>query len=118
MTLFRSGDFTLHSGGKSDWIIDCQTLSDDDYETLARLAIRAVGRFGAVEGVPRGGIKFAAALKRYVMVSGPLLIADDVLTTGASMEDVRRGRVAIGVVIFARGPCPDWVEPLFTANIR
>lgn len=43
-----------------------------------------------------------------------LLIAEDVVTTGASIERHRAGRDALGVAIFARGACPDWVFPLFT----
>jgi hypothetical protein len=47
----------------------------------------------------------------------PHLIVDDVLTTGASMEAARAklwpGSLPLGVVIFARGPCPDWVWPIF-----
>jgi len=69
-------------------------------------------KFGAVEGVPSGGLRFAEALRQY-QSAGPLLIADDVLTTGASMELHRAGRDALGVVIFARGPCPAWVAPKF-----
>ena len=46
---------------------------------------------------------------------GDMLIVDDVLTTGASMEHERArcsGRT-IGVVLFARGPCPEWIHPVF-----
>lgn len=72
-----------------------------------------MGAVGAVEGVPRGGLRLAEAC-RELATSGPLLIADDVCTTGASMEEHRRGRSAVGLVIFTRGPTPDWVMPLFT----
>lgn len=62
--------------------------------------------------MPRGGLRLAEALKLYV-TEGALLIVDDVLTTGASMEEFRNGREALGAVIFARGHCPSWVVPLF-----
>ncbi len=68
--------------------------------------------FGDVEGVPRGGINFAHALRKYA-TTGPLLIAEDVVTTGGSMERFRNGRDATGVAIFSRGSHPDWVKPLF-----
>lgn len=48
------------------------------------------------------------------------LIVDDVLTTGGSMEIARHnylvanpGSDVLGAVVFARGPCPDWITPLF-----
>jgi orotate phosphoribosyltransferase len=44
------------------------------------------------------------------------LIVDDVLTTGKSMEEMRKKHsnvLTIGVVLFARGKCPKWVEPIF-----
>jgi hypothetical protein len=52
-------------------------------------------------------------LQPYV-TSGPVLIADDVCTTGASMEEARAGRDCIGVVAFTRGSIPAWVTSLFT----
>lgn len=113
VTLFQAGSVMLHSGQVSDFKIDCDVLSDADLETLARLIAERCGPFGAVEGVPRGGLRLASALMPHA-TTGRLLIVDDVLTTGASMEQQRAERDAIGAVIFARGPCPSWVTPLFT----
>lgn len=114
MNLFKYGALTLHSGAKSMWKIDCDALTDDDLKTLAFMLTAIVPEFGSVEGVPRGGLRLAAALQEYV-TKGPVLIVDDVLTTGASMN-VQRGdrHDAIGAVLFARGPVPLWVFPLFT----
>lgn len=49
-----------------------------------------------------------------------LLIVDDVLTTGRSMEDARRANSAyrhmddvIGAVIFARAKPAPWIKPVF-----
>lgn len=44
------------------------------------------------------------------------VIVDDVLTTGESMEEMRLhySSRTIGVVLFARGKCPDWVTPIFS----
>ena len=113
--LVQMGDFTLHGGGRSRWLIDCDALTDDDLAALADVAARVLPPFSAVEGVPRGGLRFAEALRAHVYPpSGALLIADDVWTTGASMERQRAGRhAAYGVVLFARGVPPWWVSALF-----
>ena len=110
--LFQSGSFALHSGGLSNWKIDCDALSDADIETLALMIAEEVGDFGTVEGVPSGGLRLSRVLAVHVS-EGPLLIVDDVLTTGESMEEQRADREAVGAVIFARGMCPSWVTPLF-----
>ena len=112
--LFQSGAFALHSGELSNWRIDCDALTDADIETLALVVAEGVGDFGTVEGVPKGGLRLAKALEVYAQ-GGSLLIVDDVLTTGASMEEQRAGREAVGAVIFARGECPAWVTPLFSS---
>ena len=120
--LFRKGHFTLHGGEETWFKIDCDALSDEDLDTLALLAAEdeRIGTFFKVEGVPSGGLRFAKALERYALsqyadAQNPrVLIVDDVLTTGGSMEDQRAGRERCqGVVIFARDKCPDWVVPLF-----
>jgi hypothetical protein len=115
--LFQRGQFTLHSGATSDFKIDCDALTDEDWAALAQEAAKVLPPFGVVIGVPTGGIKFAAALEAYKAEGAErVLIADDVLTTGRSMEEKRSGWAVetIGVVAFARGPVPDWITPLFT----
>lgn len=123
MSLFQSGDFTLHSGQKSNFKIDCDALTDEDIEHLAlQFAWRL--RFEEIVGIPRGGLRLAAALEKYAGIMGPLLIVDDVLTTGASMEAKRQEILAkdpdmpiIGAVIFSRMvPPPSWITPLFVMN--
>ena len=113
--LFQFGDFTLHSGQRTDWKIDCDALTDSDIETLAKIISQRF-RFSRVEGVSTGGLRLAKALENYCSLRERLLIVDDVLTTGASMEKQRAGREATGVVIFARGDCPAWVTALFQAS--
>lgn len=114
--LFRLGAFTLASGGTTRFKIDCDALTAEDWEALAALAADCLPPFGAVEGVPTGGLAFADALRPYA-TGGPLLIADDVLTTGSSMERLRGSRETIGVVAFSRAPywapTPRWITPLF-----
>ena len=113
MNLFQQGSFILHSGSTSGWKIDCDALTNDDWETLA-LMISEKCRFGNVIGIPRGGIKLAKALEQYV-TEGETLIVDDVLTTGGSMEKERQqcSGTPIGFVVFARNECPDWISTLF-----
>lgn len=113
VTLFQTGAFILHSGEDSAFKIECDALTDHDWATLARLIVTRVPPFGEVEGVASGGLQLAAELEVYA-TEGPLLIVDDVLTVGTSMERQRAGREAIGAVVFARQECPDWITPLFT----
>lgn len=119
--LFTKQDIILHSGGKSDFKIECDDLSDASIETLAYLVSKQM-EFNEVYGVPRGGLRFAEALKPYCSddVSN-VLIVDDVLTTGNSMETfavkINKGqeytRQLDGVVIFARQECPYWIKSIF-----
>ena len=125
MNLFQTGFFKLHSGTASNFKIDCDALTDEDINTIALQLVQRLPKFRAVEGVPQGGLRLAEAMQKYtytsqsdsglfVEIGWPLLIVDDVYTTGGSMEEYRAGRVdTIGAVIFARKPTPHWVTPLF-----
>lgn len=121
MALFKPGDFTAHSGITLPWKVNCDALTYKDWECVASIASALIGPFGNVEGVPLGGFEFAEALREYSFHTSPsetryteLLIVDDVLTTGDSMNRWRGGRKATGIVLFARGTCPDWVTPIWT----
>jgi hypothetical protein len=111
--LFQLGDFILHAGAKSRFKVDCDVLDSSDLECIAYLLSLRLPAFGSVEGVPTGGLRLAEKMKKY-LTAGPLLIVDDVLTTGKSMNVQRDGRLAIGAVIFARGIFPSWITPLWT----
>lgn len=112
MNLFKIGEFTLHSGKKSNFKIDCDALTDDDLETFATLISNNLD-WNIVIGVPTGGEALANKLVQYNNPeSTNVLIVDDVLSTGDSMEQYHFEQ-SIGVVIFARGPCPDWITPIF-----
>ena len=109
------GQFVAHSGGILDYKIECDSLSDRDIEGVAGALALMLSEFGSVEGVPRGGLRLAKALEPFA-TKGPLLIVDDVCTTGASLEAHRAGRDAIGAVIFNRGHLPSWCRALFHTN--
>ena len=126
--LIRYGWFQTHSGLQLPYKIDCDALSDGTIDELAKV-IAWKFAFGRVIGVPTGGLRLARACERYVDrnvdATGryyPTLIVDDVLTTGASMNEMRsevnrnEPTVPIGFVIFNRAPCPKWVWPFFTVN--
>jgi len=116
--LINFGWFASHSNRRLPWKIDCDALTDHAITAIAQI-IRGRFAFGGVYGVPSGGTRLANALESRLTPEYPLLIVDDVLTTGKSMNDARQ-RVGmpntIGVVIFARGLCPNWVWPIFSVN--
>ncbi len=121
--LFQQGLFQLSSGLYSFWKIDCDSLDIDDWSTLAQLLTERLPEFGSVQWVPSGGAPLAEAMSSYI-TKGPVLICDDVWTTGGSMKRHRaslgeQGRDAIGAVVFARTPLASWdswVTPLFTLS--
>lgn len=114
MNLFRQGNFTLSGGSKSKWKIDCDALTEEDWNTLAAMAVEILPPFNAVIGIMRGGVPFANALKEHCKPEGRVLIADDVLTSGASMEKMRAGfDNPIGIVVFARHSPLPWIHHLF-----
>lgn len=116
--LFVWGNFRSSSGNDLPYKIDADALSDASIKTLARI-IADKYTFRMVHSVPTGGNRLARALGAYLSPEGVDLVVDDVLTTGASMERVKRGIAAdptniLGVVIFARGECPEWVKAFLT----
>lgn len=111
--LFQLKSFTAHSVNILPWKIECDALGLSDWECLAYMVAERVRPFVAVEGVPQGGLILAKCLNKYITRCSSLLIVDDVLTTGSSMEYQRNGRIAQGAVIFARRECPSWVTPIF-----
>lgn len=115
MSIFVKKEFQMHSGGMAHYKIECDALTDEDIETLAWL-IAQKGKFRLVHGVPTGGQRLADALQKYKSPEGVRLIVDDVLTTGASMEAAKAAlgwTDAIGVVLFARNQCANWIRPVF-----
>jgi len=124
-TLFRQIDFISHSGYNLKWKIECDALSDEELDTLASVIARKIqneySRFllKDIIGVPRGGIRIAEKLKDHIGTfeeGTHILLIDDVLTTGQSMEEYKEKYnkyPCIGVVLFARGSPPEWIHPVF-----
>lgn len=125
-TLFEKKEFIMHSGGKGFFKIECDALTHDDVETLALIIAQKIKQFTKsdgwgiknVYGVPNGGSRLANALqRRYWDPHGEhRIIIDDVLTTGNSMIEAKKDLGwdnALGIVVFARGPCPVWITPIF-----
>ena len=121
MTLINCEKFKSHSGLELDFKIDCDYLTDSDIECIAKLIAKRTA-FGHVYGIPRGGMRLEKALKPYHNDNvSTVLVVDDVLTTGQSMEGIRvffeeHGFDVIGWVIFARKTPPEWVNAVFTLN--
>lgn len=121
-TLFKQGEYISHSGQSLPFKIDCDALTDEDIECIAEY-ISLNTEFGVVEGIPNGGVRLENALDKYAIHEAPTyyLVVDDVLTTGASMEEYKSRIIKynvhpddiVGWVIFARSEPPDWVHAMF-----
>lgn len=127
MALFNYGHFTLHSGQESNFLIDANALTDNDLHALAATVAPKILPFRKVVGIPNGGLRFAKALEPYAdpNLTAPILIVDDVLTTGASMMAARHQLweedkpAPIGLVIFSRAfPTTRtiWITKLFDVS--
>jgi len=121
---FDINKFTLSSNQRTDFLIDCNSLTSDDWESLANRAAELVGPFGYYHAIPTGGSKFAKCLSEFSTENdNHLLIVDDVYTTGASIYKAKEWlclsgideKFIKGVVVFDRsgGKCLDWITPLF-----
>ena len=120
MNLFQIGTFTSHAGKELHWKIECDALTDEDWECLAKM-ISERTQFGKVYGIPRGGVKLEKALEKYANPKSSVrLVVDDVWTTGKSMmEAMNPGD--LGYVIFAREriifDSNKYVRALFTMDM-
>lgn len=121
MSLFQLGKFISHAGNELDWKIECDALTDDDWECLAKMIADRI-MFHEVVGIPRGGDKLAAALKKYCEPQNDVvtyrLVVDDVWTTGKSMKEFL-DLGDFGYVVFARNQIPAGipVRALFTMDV-
>lgn len=124
--LFQKKRFTMHSGGVSDFKLECDALTRKDYETLAYMVSRKI-QFKKCFGIPRGGLPFEKALKQYENNnSETILIVDDVFTTGGSIIQFKNQLLQDGVinqetdvqviVVFSRGKLLPNVVSIFSLN--
>jgi len=119
--LFKSVDFKSHSGLELKWKIECDALSDPEWFTISQMIMEITSPFKEAIGIPRGGTKLGNLLNQYGTgkKEDPILLVDDVLTTGESMKEFKTKRTwrnpadYIGWVVFARTNTPDWVTALF-----
>lgn len=131
VTLFKRGKFMSHAGLELDFKIECDALTDEDIECVAEYILSKTDFRFIVQGVPRGGNRLAEALEKCAglddcpIPEAPfnMMIVDDVLTTGMSMEKAKAEQPAqvhpddvVGWVIFARSKTPDWVNAVFSLH--
>ena len=127
MKLFQDGDFTSHAGLPLAWKLECDAITDDEWRCIAKMVMDYQERpFFKAVGIPRGGLKFAEAMNEYASgdEKDPIMICDDVFTTGTSMKEFIAENYPNWIsgmgfrwVLFARTPCydhPHHVRALFT----
>lgn len=119
--LFEDGDFISHAGLPLAWKIECDAIRPEEWLTLAKM-IREYEpqKWSKAVGIPRGGVALGNALDAYSTGNpeDPILIADDVYTTGTSFREFKQENYAdtatIEWCIFARTPTSGKTKALFT----
>ena len=115
--------FISHSGILLPFKVECDCFTEEDWDIIADLIGNRI-EFNEVHGIPRGGLLLAERLVEYAKPQTKkkrrVLIVDDVLTTGASMQEyydkLKTDETKVkGVVVFARSRShlPAWVSPVF-----
>ena len=122
--LFTSGDFISHAGLPLKWKIECDAIRPEEWDCLAQMIMDYQKMpFSWVEGIPRGGMSLASALEKYIDPNADDigLVVDDVWTTGTSMREYIKEKHPEKLhnqirrwVVFARKPCDDGTNALFT----
>ena len=120
MTIFVKEDFVSHAGLNLKWKIECDGLTENDWECLALMISEIENRpFSKVVGIPRGGLPLQYAMEKYASGNpdDPVLIVDDVYTTGTSFKEFvdenYKDANIICWVAFARNPTNSQVNALF-----
>ncbi len=121
MDLFQDVDIIGHAGGKLTWKIECDALSDAEWQVLANLILHYEKRpFRVAIGIPTGATALGNILNRHATGErrDPVLVVDDVYTTGTSFREFKEKNYAdehiIQWVCFARKPTTSDVNALFT----
>ena len=121
--LFQEENFKSHSGLDLTWKIEMDALDPEEWKCIAKMIMEVEDRpFCKAVGIPRGGTKLAEYLNEHSTgkEEDSLLIVDDVLTTGGSLDYFadqyfrnRKPKDYFGWVVFARTQPPTWVDALF-----
>ena len=121
MDLFQKKTFTSHSGLELKWKIECDAISDAEWDCFATMIMDyQTEPFSRVVGIPRGGLPLQHALEQYITKGDhPWLVCDDVYTTGTSFREFCTTKDTMWAhkwVVFARKPIPknDGIKALFT----
>jgi len=125
VSLFNKGIFHLFSGRTTDWVIDCNALSQDDWECIRNLVLERHPNFSHVAGVSTNGKRLADLLSSFC-TNGDVLLVDDVLKVNVMhahrlyyrTRQEYHDRDVSGYVIFACVPCPTWVRALWQLDVR
>ena len=120
VALFDDEEFISHAGLKLGWKIEMDALYTDDWRCLAKMIMEYENRpFREAVGIPRGGVRLGQMLDKYSTgnPNDPVLIVDDVYTTGTSFREFIAEQYpnekVICWTIFARNPVTDNVNALF-----
>jgi hypothetical protein len=119
--LFEAGEFTSHAGLKLAWKIECDAIRPEEWLTLAQMIREYEAQpWSRAVGIPRGGVALGRALDKYSTgnPNDPVLIADDVYTTGTSFREYKAEFYAdtatLQWCVFARNPTAGRTKALFT----
>ena len=109
MALFVDEDFISHAGLQLGWKIEMDALYENDWRCLAKMILEYETRsFRKAVGIPRGGKRLGDILNESATGNpdDPVLIVDDVYTTGTSFREFIAENYAddniICWVVFAR----------------
>jgi len=119
--LFQKIDFVSHAGIPMSWKIECDAITLAEWQCLAKMIMEyQKSPFSRAEGIPRGGVALGVALNKYASGNpkDPVLIADDVYTTGTSFKEYCKEHYPNEFVyqwtVFARHQPSNGVKALFT----